>query len=91
MAPATRFRAPPDALVVRALDELTAVYHRPSGTTHVLASPAPEILSALVEPMSADALMLVLAVRYDLADADPAALAARLDELVVAGLVEAAA
>lgn len=89
MTPATRFRAAPDALVLRPLDELTAVYHRASGTTHVLASPAPEILAALAEPMSADALMLVLAIRYDLADADPAALAARLDEMVAAGLVEA--
>jgi hypothetical protein len=40
--------------------------------------------------MTADTLMLVLAVRYDLADADPVALAARLDELVAAGLIVAA-
>lgn len=90
MAAATRYRAPPDTLVLRPLDDLTAVYHRASGTTHVLASPAPEILAALREDMSAEALMLVLAVRYDLAEADPAALAARLDELVAAGLVEGA-
>lgn len=90
MAAATRYCAPPDTLVLRPLDELSAVYHRASGMTHVLASPAPEILSALREPMSADALMLVLAIRYDLAEADPAALAARLEELVAAGLVEAA-
>ncbi|MEH3047830.1 HPr-rel-A system PqqD family peptide chaperone [Sphingomonas adhaesiva] len=90
MTPATRFRAPPETLVLRPLDDLTAVYHRVSGTTHVLASPAPEILAALREAMSADALLMVLAVRYDLADADPVALAARLDELVAAGLVEPA-
>jgi PqqD family protein of HPr-rel-A system len=80
---ATRYQAPPGSLLVRALDDLTAVYHRPSGATHLLASPAPEILAALDGvAMTADALMLVLAVRYDLA--------ARLDELVAAGLIVAA-
>jgi PqqD family protein of HPr-rel-A system len=87
---ATRFSAPPDGYRIVALDELSAVYHRASGITHVVASPAPEILDALSGPaMSADALLMVLTIRYDLADADPAALAARLDELLMAGLVVA--
>ena len=79
---------PADALAWRALGELTALYHRPSGTTHVLAPPAPEILRALGHaPMTEAALLAMLVRDYDLADPDPAALAARVDELVGAGLV----
>ena len=87
-----RYRAPPvEALLTAGLDAFTAVFHRPSGITHLLASPAPEILTVLAdEPLDLDALLARLADRFDLADADRAALAARLDELIVAGLVEAA-
>ncbi len=86
-----RYRAPPaEALLTVELDAFTAVLHRPSGGTHLLASPAPEILAALANmPLGLDALLAALAARFDLADADRAALAARLDELVEAGLVEA--
>ncbi|MGP7796033.1 HPr-rel-A system PqqD family peptide chaperone [Sphingomonas sp. CLY1604] len=73
------------------LDAFVALFHRPSGITHLLASPAPEILAVLAEePLAADALLARLGERFDLADANRAALLARLDELVVAGLVEAA-
>lgn len=87
-----RYRAPPpEALLTTGLDALTAVFHRPSGITHLLASPAPEILALLAEtPLDADDLLARLAARFDLADADRDALVARLDELVAAGLVEAA-
>ena len=87
-----RYRAPPaEALLTADLDAFTAIFHRPSGITHLLASPAPEILDALAEaPLDMDALLARLAATFDLADADPAALAARLDELVVAGLIEVA-
>lgn len=85
------FRAAPlPSLVVEPLDELTAVYHRRSGITHVLASPAPELLRALQEPATADELLARLAAAFDLADADREALLARLGELVEAGLVERA-
>ncbi len=51
-----RYRAPPaTALATVRLDEFTAVYHRPSGATHLLVEPAPEILAALVEPLTLDA------------------------------------
>lgn len=85
-----RYRAPPaEALLTAELDAFAAVLHRPSGATHLLASPAPEILAALAEaPLALDALLERLTERFDLADADRAALAARLDELVEAGLVE---
>jgi PqqD family protein of HPr-rel-A system len=91
MADATRFRAPPpDALRLHALDELTAIYHRESGATHVVASPAPEILEALsAQALTLAELLAALADRYDLPDADPHALAARVEELRAAGLVRA--
>lgn len=87
---ATRYRAAsPDSLIVAPVDLLTAIYHRASGQTHLMASPAPEILEALAEaPLDAAALLAKLRADYDLVDADPAALAARLDELVETGLVE---
>ena len=70
-------------------DELTLVYHRASGITHVLAPPAPEILDALAgESMTRAGLLSRLGDEFDLGDADPDALLARLDELVAAGLVE---
>lgn len=85
-----RWTAPPaDAVVVAALDLFTALYHRPSGQTHLLVEPAPQILAMLAEhPATLAELQARLADRYALEDAD--ALAARLDELADAGLVSAA-
>jgi PqqD family protein of HPr-rel-A system len=86
-----RYRAaPPSALIVEPLDALTAVYHRASGITHILVSPAPELLEALAEETTLDALLERLGAEYDLPDADRPALVARLDELVAAGLVSEA-
>jgi len=81
--------APPaSALLHQPLDAFTAVFHRSSGITHLLVPPAPQILATLsVEGLSRDALLERLRDEYDLADADPLALTARLDELVAAGLV----
>ena len=83
------YRAPPaSALLHQPLDAFTAVFHRSSGTTHLLVAPAPQILATLsAEGLSRDALLERLREEYDLADADPLALDARLDELVAAGLV----
>ncbi len=88
----TIYRAPPaDALLIAPLDAFTAVFHRASGITHLLTEPAPQILAALGEDgLTLDALLAALSTEYDLADADRDALAARLDELVVSGLVAAA-
>jgi len=85
----TIYKAPPtDALLIAPLDEFTAVFHRASGITHLLTEPAPQILEALGEVgLTLDALLASLSADYDLADADREALAARLDELVVSGLV----
>lgn len=76
-------------LLIAPLDEFTAVYHRASGITHLLTEPAPQILAALGDgALSLEALLDRLAGDYDIEDADHAALAARLDELIEAGLVE---
>ena len=85
------YRAEPlSSLLIEPLDELTAVYHRASGITHLLSSPAPELLHMLQEPVTADQLLARLGREFDLADADRDALLARLDELVAAGLVRTA-
>ena len=78
---------PPAARLAVALDELVAIYHRPSGATHLLAPPAPELLNALAEgPADAAGLLARLSRAFDLPDADPHAIAARMEELVLAGL-----
>ncbi|MBO9712702.1 HPr-rel-A system PqqD family peptide chaperone [Sphingomonas sp.] len=86
----TRYRAAdPATLRIVPLDALTLIYHRASGITHVVDAPVPEILEALgSETLDAFQLLARLAERFDLADADEAALAARLDELAAAGLVQ---
>lgn len=81
--------ADPATLRVVPLDALTLVYHRTSGITHIVDAPVPEILDMLAaESLSLDVLLARLSEEFDLADADPMALAARLDELAAVGLVE---
>ena len=80
-----------ESLSIVHLDSFTAVYHRASGITHLITAPAPEILAALGEAgMTFAALTDRLAADYELGDTEGAALAARLDELVAAGLVSTA-
>lgn len=80
-----------ESLRIVHLDTFVAVYHRTSGITHLITAPAPEILATLGEAgMTLAALADRLAEDYDLGDTDSAALAARLEELVAAGLVSAA-
>jgi PqqD family protein of HPr-rel-A system len=81
--------AAPETLRIVPLDALTLVYHRASGITHIVDSPVPEILEALaMAPLDADGILARLSERFDLVDADPEALAVRLDELAAVGLVE---
>ncbi len=82
----------PEARTAVALESLVAVFHAPSGMTHLLAPPAPEILEALQQgPADADTTLARLIERHDLdqADARPA-IAARLAELEAGGLVRRA-
>jgi PqqD family protein of HPr-rel-A system len=83
-----RYAADPQAMrLAVALDELVALYHRPSGVTHLLAPPAPELLDALAEgPADSAELLARLSRLYDLPDAAAGAIAARMEELVLAGL-----
>lgn len=85
----TRWRGPAaDALRLEPLDELVAVYHRPSGMTHLVASPAPEILVALTDrALTLDELLAALGEGHEVIDADRAALSERVDELADAGLI----
>jgi PqqD family protein of HPr-rel-A system len=75
-----------------ALEDLTAIYHAPSGMTHLLAPPAPQILAALSgNAADAEEVLARIAQSFEVsADDAVAAIAARLDELVAAGLVRRA-
>ncbi len=76
----------PDTLISVELDGLVALYDRASAMTHVLAEPAPEIVSALAAaPLKAAQLLTALDLPDD-ADTRPAVLA-RLAELEASGLV----
>lgn len=68
-------------------ESLTLIFHRPSGTTHVVSPPVPALLEALDRPMS----VRELAARLGFADAEAIDLLnERLAELVDAGLVRRA-
>jgi PqqD family protein of HPr-rel-A system len=72
------------------LDGVTLIFHRPSGLTHIVAPPAPEILAALGEGDADTGVLLDRLKReYDFGDSGgiEAALDARLAELETAGLV----
>lgn len=87
-----RYTAPrADAVTMVELDPFVVLYDRRSGITHLLAEPAPQLLDLLAaEPLTAAALRARLVEAFDLPDLTDQALTARLDELVVAGLLAAA-
>jgi PqqD family protein of HPr-rel-A system len=81
---------PQDEMKAAPLDGLTAVFHRPSGITHLLAPPAPQILEALAgNPVDAEGLLARIAERFEI-EGGAEALSARLAELESAGLVRRA-
>ena len=86
-----RYIADPEELIRRVeLDGLTALFHLPSGMTHIVAPPAPEILNALADaPADADEVAARLSERFEV-EGGSEAMAARLDELEAAGLVRRA-
>jgi PqqD family protein of HPr-rel-A system len=86
-----RYIADPPALVRRVeLDGHTALFHAPSGISHILAPPAPQILEALAgEAADADALLARIGARFEV-EGGAEALRARLAELEAAGLVSRA-
>jgi PqqD family protein of HPr-rel-A system len=78
-----------EALRAMPLESLTAVFHRPSGMTHLLAPPAPQILDALASwAGTAEEVLERIGANFDVEAEDAAsAMAARLEELEAAGLV----
>lgn len=89
-----RYRAEdPAQLLLRPLDDLTVVYHRRSGVTHMVSEPVPEILSAMGRDTLSPAQILARLSRdFDLEAEEMESLfgvlAARLEELVALGLAE---
>ena len=79
------------ALIPRALEDMTLLYHRASGQTHMVISPVPEILGALGDgsPMSAGEVHDCLARDYDLGPKGEAVaqIEAHLEGLAALGLV----
>jgi PqqD family protein of HPr-rel-A system len=85
-----RYIADPDPLAgARDLEGLTLFYHLQSGTTHILAPPAPQILESLAgRAGDADEVLARILERFELEAEDAAqAIEARLAELEAAGLV----
>ncbi|MGV3479643.1 MAG: HPr-rel-A system PqqD family peptide chaperone [Sphingobium sp.] len=83
---------PPSARCLVALDALDLIYHRPSGMTHIVSEPVPQILDVLTDgPADAEAIVARLLEQHDF-DPEGAveAVDARLAELEAIGLVERA-
>ena len=82
----------PSSCRTQVVDGMTLVFHRPSGTTHFLDSPVPDMLALLADaPDDAAGLARRLCARLDIPHDDEAqtVVAARLTELVDSGLVQA--
>lgn len=76
-----------DATLGVELDGLTALFHRPSGMTHLLAPPAPQILEVLAnDPGDPSEILSRLSRTFDVEGGEEAILA-RLVELEASGLV----
>ncbi len=87
-----RYRALPFARYrLTPLDQLSALYDRRSGTTHLVAMPVPEMLEVMGEDvLTPEAIVSRLRGKFDLAEGENhiASVMARLEELAVLGLVE---
>jgi PqqD family protein of HPr-rel-A system len=91
-APVIQYLAEPaDQRLIEPLDQMTLIYQRRSGITHIVSEPVPQILAVMGEDaLSAGAVMARLAADFDLDAADEAlqAITARLEELADLGLLE---
>jgi PqqD family protein of HPr-rel-A system len=86
------YRAEPQHLrLIEVLDEMTLVYQRRSGITHIVTEPVPQMLHAMGEDaLNAEQLLSRLAADFDIGPDDQAlsVITARLEELVSLGLVK---
>jgi PqqD family protein of HPr-rel-A system len=81
---------PPELLPAVAMEGFAVAYHVPSGITHLLAAPLPEVLAVIAPARGAADLPTIvarLAAEFDLGDDAAAGVAARIAELEAAGLV----
>lgn len=83
-----------DVLLSCALEDLTLLYHRRSGQTHMVISPVPELLDRMADgaPVTAHILHDRLAQEFDLGPPDEAIaeITTHLDALAALGLVRPA-
>ncbi len=77
---------PPEGLRIVPLDSLTAIYHRASGQTHVVAEPMPEIL-AVLGGKEVDLPDIIARLSLTETTETRALLTERLEELVLTGLI----
>ena len=79
-----------DRLLVEPLDQMTLIYQRRSGITHIVAEPIPEILAVMGDEfLSAEDVAARLASSFELDASNATAIvSARLEELAALGLVE---
>jgi PqqD family protein of HPr-rel-A system len=91
MAGPTYFADDQGAVRAVPLDGLVALFHAPSGMTHIVAPPAPQILEALRQgPADARTLLARISAVYEVEEGGAGAIEARLAELEAAGLVRRA-
>lgn len=79
--------------VVRPVDDLTLVYHRPAGITHVVRPDCAALLALLHEDaLTVDEVIARLSALHDLEPADGATvaetIAARLDEMAAMDIID---
>jgi PqqD family protein of HPr-rel-A system len=81
-----------DSVRLIELDGLSVLFHEPSGMTHIVAAPAPQILDMLrAGPADAAELLRRLQAHYEFEGHEAAdSINARLEELEAAGLVRRA-
>lgn len=90
-SPSPTFKAgQADRLLVELLDQMTLIYQRRSGITHIVAEPIPEILAVMGDEfLSAEDVAARLANSFELDASDATAIvSARLKELAALGLLE---
>lgn len=90
-SPSPTFKAgQADGLLVEPLDQMTLIYQRRSGITHIVAEPIPEILTVMGDEfLSAEDVAARLANSFELDASDAIAIvSARLEELAALGLLE---